>query len=54
MSTSIFPSVKSDRFDLLSDVFCQIIMLLLDSVLFGRFKIGKEALDVSDVDANFV
>ena len=53
MSTCTFLTVKNDWFPLISSVFYKVIILLGDSVLLGRFKLGDETLDVSGVDSKF-
>ena len=38
---------------MLIDVFCQILLLLRDSILFGGLELGDEVLDVLRVEAKF-
>ena len=53
MSTCISITVKNIVFSLISSVFYQDILILGDSVLLGRFKLGDEDFDVYDSDAKF-
>ena len=53
MSICKFTPVKSDWFALLYAVFCQLILIIGDSLLLGVFELGDETLDVYCMDAKF-